>query len=214
MPGSWRACVFRGPLEHLCLCLSEAAHSLPLPASAGRGRPERSEGRVRGCARRKSSLKLRFPLPLTRLAPSALATLSPQTAGRGCRPTSPLVLIPFHASARWRRGDTCAEETRLVPALRSGGLLAETARQDPRQSLAEHPGVRGAVAVEHARFIEEKVRSILPEGQIVIAQRGERHDNVVPRVDLQDRLRRALDPPRAGQELLQLPVGAVFRSDQ
>src|SRR6516225_10926673 len=109
---------------------------------------------------------------------------------------------------------TWAYGTRLVPPLRSGGVLAEAPRQDARQSLAEHPGVRGAVAVEHACLIEEKVRGILLEGQIVIAQRRERHDNVVTRVDFQDRLRRALDPPRAGQKLLQLPVGAVFRSDQ
>src|SRR5262249_34272268 len=91
--------------------------------------------------------------------------------------------------------------TRLVPALRSGRVLAETPRQDARQPSAEHPCVRGAVAVEHARFIEQQVRGIPLEGQLVIGQRGERHDNVVTRVDLQDRLRSALDPPGAGQEL-------------
>src|SRR5499433_4603842 len=104
--------------------------------------------------------------------------------------------------------------TRLVPALRSGGSLAETSRQDARQSIAEHPCVRGAVAVEHARFIEEKVGSILLESQIVIAQRRERHDNVVTRVDFQDRLRGALNTPGAGQYLFQLPVEAGFRRDQ
>src|SRR5258708_28843771 len=114
------------------------------------------------------------------------------------------------AQPRWaRRGNA----SRSSSALLSGGVLAVAARQDARQSIAEHPGVRGAVAVEHARFIEEEVRGILPEGQIVIAQRGERHGNVVTRVDLQDRLRRALDPPRAGQELLQLTIGAVFRCE-
>src|SRR5256885_7663794 len=75
----------------------------------------------------------------------------------------------------------------------SGGVLAEAARQDARQSIAEHPGVRRAVAVEHARFIEQQMRGILLEGQIAIPQRGERNDNVVTRVDLQDRLPRALD---------------------
>src|SRR5258708_19861375 len=115
------------------------------------------------------------------------------------------------AQPRWARRGKAA---RSGSALLSSASLAEAPRQDARQSIAEHPGVRGAVAVEHARFIEEEVRGILPEGQIVIAQRGERHDNVVTRVDLQDRLRRALDPPRAGQELLQLTIGAVFRSDQ
>src|SRR5215471_807090 len=104
--------------------------------------------------------------------------------------------------------------TRLVPALLSGRVLAETPRQDARQPIAEHPCVRGAVAVEHARFIEEEMRGIPLEGQIVIAQRSERHDDAVTRVDLQDRLRRALDPPGAGEQLLQLPVGAVFGSDQ
>jgi hypothetical protein len=41
----------------------------------------------------------RETLPLTRLALSALATLSPQTAGRGSRPSSPLAMIPFHTNA-------------------------------------------------------------------------------------------------------------------
>src|SRR5262245_41042525 len=50
------------------------------------------------------------------------------------------------------------------PALLSGGSLAETPRQDARQSLAEHPGIRRPVAVEHARFIEQQVRSIPLEG--------------------------------------------------
>src|SRR5215813_15281681 len=48
--------------------------------------------------------------------------------------------------------------TRLVPALLSGRVLAETPRQDARQPIAEHPCVRGAVAVEHARFIEQQDR--------------------------------------------------------
>src|SRR6516164_9117169 len=104
-------------------------------------------------------------------------------------------------------------ERRLVPALLSASLLAKAARQDARQSLAEHAGVRGAVAVEHARFIEEKVRGILLEGQIIIAQRRERHDNGVTRVDFQDRLRGALNTPGAGQDLFQLPVEAGFRRD-
>ena len=43
-------------------------------------------------------------------------------------------------------------------------MLAETPRQDARQPIAEHPCIRGAVAVEHARFIEEEVRGILLEG--------------------------------------------------
>jgi len=50
------------------------------------------------------------------------------------------------------------------PGLPSGGMLAETPRQDARQSIAEHPGIRGAVAVEHARFIEQEMRGIPLEG--------------------------------------------------
>src|SRR5262249_1056198 len=45
-------------------------------------------------------------------------------------------------------------------ALLSGGILTEATRQDARQSIAEHPCIRWAVAVEHARFIEEEVRGI------------------------------------------------------
>src|SRR6516162_3375181 len=104
--------------------------------------------------------------------------------------------------------------TRLVPALLSGGSLAETSRQDPRQSLAEHPCIRWAVAVEHARFIEQQMRGIPLEGQILIAQRSERYDDVVPRVDFQDRLRGALNAPGAGQYFFQLPIEAGFRRDQ
>jgi hypothetical protein len=43
-------------------------------------------------------------------------------------------------------------------------MLAETPRQDARQSIAEHPGIRRAVAVEHARFIEQQMRGIPLEG--------------------------------------------------
>src|SRR5262249_28421934 len=103
---------------------------------------------------------------------------------------------------------------RFGSALLSGRVLAEAARQDARQSLAEHPGIRRAVAVEHARFIEKEMRGIPLEGQIVIAQRSERYDDVVPRVDFQDRLRGVLDAPGAGQYFFQLPVEAGFRRDQ
>src|SRR6516165_1467046 len=86
------------------------------------------EGRVRGSARRKSS-------PLTRLAPSALATLSPQTAGRGNRPSSPLALIRLHTdrlsrdySHRWpspgslRRDDASHH---MIGREVAGGFLAD-----------------------------------------------------------------------------------------
>src|SRR5262245_10752703 len=117
---------------------------------------------------------------------------------------------------RWTRSGTptSCNASHSASALLSGGILAEAPRQDARQSIAEHPCIRWAVAVEHARFIEEEMRGIPLEGQIAVAQRSERHDDVVPRVDLQYWLCRALDPPRAGQELLQLTVGAVFGSDK
>ena len=50
----------------------------------------------------------------------------------------------------------------------SGGVLAEAARQDARQSIAEHPGVRRAVAVEHARFIEQQVGVNVQGQQMVV----------------------------------------------
>ena len=87
---------------------SGAASSVfPLPAFAGRGWPERSEGRVRAsfgqrcsgfltmCTRVLDKLRahaealkatlvhIKPRMPLTRLAPSALATLSPLTRGEG-----------------------------------------------------------------------------------------------------------------------------------
>jgi hypothetical protein len=43
---------------------------------------------------------LRRALLLTRLALSALATLSPQNRGERSKASSPLVLIPFHTNAR------------------------------------------------------------------------------------------------------------------
>jgi hypothetical protein len=49
-------------------------------------------------------------------------------------------------------------------------MLAEAAGQESTQPLAERPRIRGALAVEHARFIEQQVRGILLEGEIVITQ--------------------------------------------
>ena len=49
-------------------------------------------------------------------------------------------------------------------------MLGETSRQEPPQPLAKRPRIRGAIAVEHARFIEQQVCGILLEGEMVIAQ--------------------------------------------
>src|SRR5215831_5340299 len=71
---------------------------------------------------------------------------------------------------------------------RRAGLLAETARQQAAQPIAERPCIRRGLAVEHARLIEQEVRVILLESQVVFAQRRECHDDRVARVDFQDRL--------------------------
>src|SRR5262249_61180623 len=72
----------------LCLRCNDAPHSVHSLAPRQRGEGPRAT---------QIPSQLGLPLPLTRLALSALATLSPQTAGRGCRPSLTLALSPRHA---------------------------------------------------------------------------------------------------------------------
>src|SRR5262249_18287793 len=122
----------------------------------------------------------------------------------------------------WMAGTSPAMTLYVVPTLcrRSSGAmpsargLAEAARQQSAEPVTERPRIRGPVPVEHARFVEQQVRGILLEGQIVVAERCERQDDRVARVDFQDRLGGALDAAAAGEDLLQLAIEAGFGSDQ
>src|SRR5437763_14554202 len=100
------------------------------------------------------------------------------------------------------------------PTSLSSRLLAETSRQQSPEPVTERPRIRGPIPVEHARFVEQQVCGILLEGQIVVAERCERQDDLVARVDFQDRLGGALDAAAAGEDLLQLAIEAGFRSHQ
>src|SRR5262249_34479123 len=107
--------------EGVSRLVAGAARSFPSPREAGRGWPERSEGRARGKQSRDAELRAcrpRLVSPLTRLAPSALAALSPL---RGAR----VSLAAQHVQA-------CVEEShrRLANLLMDAG-----ARSTPGASM-------------------------------------------------------------------------------
>ena len=68
--------------------------------------------------------------------------------------------------ARWKPDEDVDELANVrsdrAPLVETGGptallscrLLAKTARQEASQPIGKHPCVRGALALEHARFIE------------------------------------------------------------
>ena len=74
----------------------------------------------------------------------------------------------------------------------SSVVLAKAAREHPGQPLGERARIRRAIAVEHARLVEQQARGVFLERALVLAQRGKRDDELVPRIDLQDRLRHAI----------------------
>jgi len=69
-------------------------------------------------------------------------------------------------------------------------------REHARQALGKQFWVRRPVAFEHARLIEQKMRRVFFQGSPVFAERGERRNQIVPRIDFQDRLGRGIEPPR------------------
>ena len=58
------------------------------------------------------------------------------------------------------------------------------------------------------------MRRVLLQRPLVFAERRERDHKLVPRIDLQDRLRRRVQPACSRQQLFQRPVGARIRSNQ
>src|SRR5262249_331362 len=54
------------------------------------------------------------------------------------------------------------------------------------QPIAKLLGVQRTIAFEHARLIKEKMRHVLLELPARVAQPGNREDDIVPRIDLED----------------------------
>lgn len=68
----------------------------------------------------------------------------------------------------------------LVPAISlRQALLAQPALEHARQPIRERSGIGGPIAVEQARLLIEKMRSILLERAVGLAKRGERRDQLV-----------------------------------
>jgi uncharacterized membrane protein len=86
----------------------------------------------------------------------------------------------------------------------------QPALQHSRQAVGEGPRVGGAFAVEDPRFVEQEVHRVVLGGTGVRAQSRKRDDELVARVNFQDRLRGRGDGPGAGEQALELTVGAMF----
>ncbi len=101
---------------------------------------------------------------------------------------------------------------------RSGGARSGPLRQSPvehaRQPLRKQPRVRRTVTVKHSRFVQQKMRGVLLEGAVALAQRRQRNDELVARIDFQDRLRRGIKPAGVREHPFERAVGSGVRRDQ
>jgi len=87
---------------------------------------------------------------------------------------------------------------------------AQAEFQDPCQPVGEQARVGGALAIEYPRLIEQEMGGVVLEGAPVVAQTCKCDNKLVTRVHFQDRLCSRRDPPRAGEQFLELTVGTVL----
>src|SRR5262249_24625009 len=90
--------------------------------------------------------------------------------------------------------------TRSVASIRA--RARKPAPHQACQSFAEHARVRRALAIENACLVKEHVRGVLLEAALLVPEGSERDDDVVTRIDLQDRLRGAFELARARKDFL------------
>ena len=92
--------------------------------------------------------------------------------------------------------------------------MQRAARKHAREPIGERPRIRRPVAVKKPRLVEQELHRIFLEGALAIAKFGERDDEFMPRIHLEDRLRRRGEPPGAGKNAFQSPVGTSLRGDE
>jgi isocitrate/isopropylmalate dehydrogenase len=96
-------------------------------------------------ADRAFKLGLSFaPVSIGMAALHAQGTTFPQAALEAAKAADGVILGPVSHN----------DYPPAAEVLPSRRLFAETARQEPAEPVRKHPCVRGALAVEHARFIE------------------------------------------------------------
>src|SRR4051794_23045660 len=114
--------------------------------------------------------------------------------------------LAIHTEASTRRSQTVGQ-LGLWPSRKSSPHQAS-------EPIAELLRVERTLAFEYARLIKQKMRHILFELALAVVQAGDRDDNIVTRIDLQDRLCASREASGASQHFLQLPIRPFFGSDQ
>src|SRR4051794_35496389 len=78
------------------------------------------------------------------------------------------------------------EPTKGAPAMSGLQQLSQSALEHPCEPRREGAGVGRTLTFQHARFVEQEMRSILLEGLIAVGELGQRHDELMARIDLED----------------------------
>ena len=86
--------------------------------------------------------------------------------------------------------------------------LPDALLQHAGEPLGEGTRIGRAVALEHARFVEQKMHRVFLEARLLAAQTRERHHTLMTRIDFENRLRGGAQPPRPGEHPFQRAVRA------
>ena len=163
----------------------------------------RRHRRVRRAAdQRRLRRAVRDPDRLADLFPAARHETADRTVAAAARRRRRRPITAEHAHSRG-----IIDATESAPQPSSTALAATTAPEHARQPIGEEPRVGRAIAVEQPRLVEQQMRRILLEGAIALAERRERDDELMPRIDFEDRLRRRGQPSGAGENFFQRAVG-------
>src|SRR5690349_20601788 len=95
-----------------------------------------------------------------------------------------------------------------------GRLAGKPSSHQARKPVAKLLGVQRTVTFEDACLIKDEMRHVLLELALGVAQAGDCEDDVVSRIDLEDRLCSALEASRAGEQLFQLAIRPFLGRDQ
>src|SRR6201992_953949 len=91
------------------------------------------------------------------------------------------------------------------PGMTATSALPDALFPDAGEPLGEGARVGRAVALEHARLVEQKMDRIFLQACLLAAELRQRHNQLMPRIDFEARRSGRAPPGRAGEHLRQTP---------
>src|SRR6516164_9665753 len=88
--------------------------------------------------------------------------------------------------------------------------LAQATLEHAAKPIRERPRIGRTIAVEQARLLVKQMCGVLLERAVGVAERGQRRNELVLRIDFENRLGRRSQPAGTGEEPFEGAVGPLY----